>query len=89
MFLIFLNLSGADEGGHDAHVRRQEELQTHDEDGEDGEGQQLETVIHQLWRQEFTPGRHFYKLLHKVEAEKEHGLGTVPIKTHTSIHELD
>lgn len=47
LFIIFLigggelNLFGADERGHDAHVWRQEELQTHDEDGEDGEGQQL------------------------------------------------
>lgn len=49
-----LNLFGADERGHDAHVWRQEELQTHDEDGEDGEGQQLEAVIHQLQRQELT-----------------------------------
>lgn len=54
LFVIFLigggelNLFGADERGHDAHVWRQEELQTHDEDGEDGEGQQLQTVIHQL-----------------------------------------
>lgn len=35
-------------------MRRQEELETHDEDGEDGEGQQLETVVHQLQRREFT-----------------------------------
>lgn len=35
------NLFGADERGHDAHVWSQEELQAHDEDGEDGEGQQL------------------------------------------------
>lgn len=43
MFLLGgeTNLFGADKRGHDAHVWRQEELQAHDEDGEDGEGQQL------------------------------------------------
>lgn len=35
------NLFGADQRGHDAHVRREEELQTHDEDGEDSERHQL------------------------------------------------
>ena len=29
-------------------MRCQEELQTHDEDGEDAERQQLQTVVHQL-----------------------------------------
>lgn len=41
-------LSGAEQRRHDAHVWREEELQTHDEDSEDGEGQQLQTVKHQL-----------------------------------------
>lgn len=42
------DLFGADERGHDAHVWREEELQTHDEDGQDGEGQQLQAVVHHL-----------------------------------------
>ena len=42
------HLFGADQRGHDAHVRREEELQTHDEDGQDGERHQLQAVIHQL-----------------------------------------
>lgn len=50
------DLFGADERGHDAHVRRQEELQTHDEDGQDSEGHQLQTVIHQLQGDKFTLG---------------------------------
>lgn len=42
------HLSGAEQRRHDAHVWREEELQTHDEDSEDGEGQQLQTVKHKL-----------------------------------------
>lgn len=42
------DLFGADERGHDAHVGRQEELQTHDEDGQDSKGHQLQTVVDQL-----------------------------------------
>jgi len=48
------DLLGADERRHDAHVRRQEELQAHDEDGEDGERHQLQAVVHQLQRHKFS-----------------------------------
>lgn len=48
----FPDLFGADQGGHDAHVGREEELQTHDEDRQDGKRHQLETVVHQLQRGE-------------------------------------
>lgn len=48
----FIDLFGADERGHDAHVGRQEELQTHDEDGQDSKRHQLQTVVHQLQREQ-------------------------------------
>lgn len=48
------NLFGADERGHDAHVGRQEELQAHDEDGQDSKRHQLQTVVHQLQSDKFT-----------------------------------
>lgn len=62
--LLFLNwclnfwgesdLFRADERRHDAHVWRQEELQAHDEDGQDSKRHQLQTVVHQLHRDTFT-----------------------------------
>lgn len=42
------DLFGADQRCHDAHVGGQEELQAHDEDGQDGERHQLQTVVHEL-----------------------------------------
>lgn len=51
------DLSGAEQRRHDAHVWREEKFQAHDEDGEDGEGQQLQTVIHQLQHKPLIIGR--------------------------------
>lgn len=52
------NLSGAEQRGHDAHVWCEEELQTHDKDSEDGEGDQLQTVIHQLQQKQYASITH-------------------------------
>lgn len=42
------NLSGDDERGHDAHVRRQKELQTHNKHSQHRKGHQLQDMVHQL-----------------------------------------